>query len=270
MDYKTDRNRRLADYIYDDLGPDEIVEVEREISNDPLLSESYLLNMRVKKYLQAKVQLEEMRSDSQLENAEKLAEMAFDVNTKQREDRLTISKDHKRNRIRNLSISLAVAATVSIIVAVGIVPSGMDGDRLFDRYYKPIEASDYTQRGGSNVLYRDIASGINNYMDGDYRQSIDQFNQLASDPAFQPEVYLFTALSYMELGEYRYAKNILEPAMDVSNRYLPETMWYLSLCYLKTGEVDKAVTLLGRLENYDGLYKEDARTLRKKLRRLKK
>ena len=57
--------------------------------------------------------------------------------------------------------------------------------------------------------------------------------------------------------------------VDGNTRYLPEAMWYLSLCYLKVSEVEKAAALLGQLESYDGMYKEDAQTLLKKLRRFK-
>ena len=53
------------------------------------------------------------------------------------------------------------------------------------------------------------------------------------------------------------------------SRYQPEALWYLGLCHLKTGAFEKANTVLGELEHYDGLYQEDAQLLRKKLRRLK-
>ena len=264
-----DRNRRLADYIYNDLSSEEVVEIEKEISKDPQLSESYQLNMQVKHYLQAKVQLEEMRSDPQLEDAEKLADMAFGIESHDPLDHESIPTGPKRNRIRSMVLVAAVAASVSIIIAVGIFPPKIDQDRLFDRYYVPVEASDYSQRGEVNEMYRDIAMGINYYVEGNYKQSIDQFSKLALDPAIQSEVQFFTGLSYLGLGQYQSAQNILESVLDGDHRYQPETLWYLSLCYLKTGEFDKANALLGQLEIYDGLYKKGAQTLRKKLRRFK-
>ena len=267
MERYTDRNRRLADYIYNDLGREEIVEIEREISNDPELSESYRFNMQVKEYLKAKMQLEEMRSDPRLEDAEKLAGMVFDPETHHKEEEIPGSGVPKRNRIRKLTIAAAVAATVAIIVSFGIIPSTVSQDKLFDRYYEPYAASDYSQRGASDVIYGDIANGINDYMDGRYSQSIDQLSELTSVPDIQPEVQLFTALSYLGLGQYQEAENILEPAVNSNNRYQAESMWYLGLCYLKTGEFEKATTLFGRLEEYDGLYQSDARSLRRKLRR---
>ncbi len=267
MEHKLDRNRRLADYIYNDLGPEEIVEIEREISNDPQLSESYRLNMQVKDYLQSKIQLEEMRSDPQLENAEKLADMAFESDNSHHHESSQVTQPGRR--IRNMAFLAAIAATVTIIVAVGINPFKINQDQLFDRYYEPIEASDYTQRGELNVTYRDIAEGINSYRDGNYNQSIRLFSELASDPAIRSEVHFFTGLSYLGLGQYQRAQTILELIVDDYGRYQPETLWYLSLCYLKTGEFEKATTRLGQLESYDGMYKENAQSLLKKLRRFK-
>jgi len=266
MERYMDRNRKLADYIYNDLGRNEVVEIEREISNDPELSESYQLNMQVKEYLQAKLQLEEMRSDPGLEDAEKLAGMVFDMESHD-EAELVVPLGRKRNRIRKWSFAAAIAASVTILISLGIIPSTVSQDKLFDRYYEPIEASDYSQRGGSNEIYRNIANGIIDYRDGRYNQSIDRLGGLSAVTEIQPEVQLFTALSYIGLGQYLEAQSILEPAVDSNNRYQPESMWYLSLCYLKTGEVEKASSLLGQLEKYDGLYQRDARSLRKKLRR---
>ena len=266
MERKLDRNRRLADYIYNDLNPEEVVEMKREISHDPQLSDSYQLNMQVKDYLQAKIQLEEMRSDPQLENAEQLANMAFEKASPKEVDHQPVPRA-KRNRIRSIAFVSAVAAAVAIIISVGIVPSNMDQDSLFDRYYAPVEASDYSQRGGDE-MYRNVAVGITSYVEGNYNQSIDQFSALSSDPTFRSEVQLYSGLSYLGLGQYKSAQNMLESVLAGDNGYQAQTLWYLSLCCLKTGEFKEANTLLAQLEVYDGLYKKDAQTLRKKLRRL--
>ena len=268
MKHNTNSNRILADYLYNDLDPEERDVLEREIQKNPELYESYQVNVQVKDYLQAKIQLEEMKADPQLELAEQLADMAFVSESLDRKEQETIPVV-KRKRIRKITYALAIAATVAIIISVGVIPFSIDHDRLFDRYYEPIEASDFSQRGETNEMYGEIARGINYYISGDYSQSIDQFSNLASDPTIQSEVQFFTALSSLGLGEYQNAQSTLESLVDIDMRYRAETLWYLSLCYLKTGELKKANALLGQLEVYDGMYKQDAQTLRKKLRRFK-
>jgi len=263
-----DINKRLADYIYDDLTDEEMFVIEREIQKNPDFFDTYQLNKQVKDYLKAKIQLEEMKSDPLLEEAEKLAEMAFDPESTDEKVQVTIPGG-KRNKMRKLSYAVAIAASLALLITFGILPSRLDQDRLFDQYYSPIEASDYSQRGEANELYSEVAKGINYYMGGDYQQSIEQFSQLVSDPALQSEVQFFKALSYLGLGQYQDAQGILESGLSGNIRYQAEILWYLSLCYLKTGEFDKANALLTKLELYDGLYKKDAQTLLRKLRRFK-
>jgi len=261
------RHRRLADYMYDDLNAEEVGMIEKEISSDPQWSESYQLNRQVKDYLQAKLQLEEMRSDPQLEDAEKLAEMAFEMGSPAESD-LTPVRRSGRKRIRTLALLTAAASAIAVLVAVGIVPSRMSQDRLFDRYYAPFEASDYTQRGNATLAYQDIALGINQYLEGNYGRSIEQFQSLAADPALQSEVNFFAGLSYLGLGQYPRAQDHLESLLDGDSRYQAEALWYLGLSYLKTGNYEQADKVLAQLELYDGLYQKNAQSLRKKLRRL--
>jgi len=268
MEEKIDRHRRLADYLYDDLNGEEAGVIEQEISSGPQWSESYQLNRQVKDYLKAKVLLEEMRSDPLLEDAEKLAEMAFDLDAPGESVQEPHSIKPERNRIRNMAVISAVAAGLAIILAVGIIPSNLDQDRLFDRYYAPLEASDYSQRGISTQAYQDIALGINHYLEGNFGQSIDQFQSLATDPALQSEVNFFAGLSYLGLGQYPLAQSHLESVLEGYSRYQAEALWYLGLSYLKTGNYDQADKVLAQLELYDGLYQKDAQSLRKKLRRL--
>lgn len=263
-----DKNRMLADYLYNDLDPEERDVLEREIQKNPELYESYQLNIEVKEYLKAKIQLEEMKSDPQLENAEQLADMAFDFESADEEVAEAIPTV-KRNRVSKITYAVAIAASIAIVVSVGIIPSNIDQDRLFDQYYQAMEASDFSQRGVSNAMYSDIALGINLYKEGNYRQSIDQFNELSSDADIRSEVQFFTALSYLGLEDYQNAQITLESLVEVNQRYQAEVLWYLSLISLKTGAFEKAYSHLQQLELYDGMYKEDAQVLRKKLRRFK-
>jgi hypothetical protein len=267
MEHNTDIHRSLADYLYDDLTPEEAGMVEQQISSDPQWSGSYQLNRQVKDYLQAKLQLEEMRSDPHLEEARKLAEMAFEIGSPAESD-LTPVRRSGRKRIRTLALLTAAASAIALLVAVGIVPSNLDQDLLFDRYYAPFEASDYTQRGNATQAYRDIALGINQYLEGNYGRSIEQFQSLAADPALQSEVNFFAGLSYLGLGQYPRAQDYLESLLDGDSRYQAEALWYLGLSYLKTGNYDQADKALAQLELYDGLYQKSAQSLRKKLRRL--
>ncbi|MCK4750265.1 MAG: hypothetical protein KAT15_24580 [Bacteroidales bacterium] len=270
MGHDSDKNRKLADYIYDDLNLEEVTEIEREILDDAELSESYRLNMMVKEYLKAKVQLEDMRTDPRLEDAELLADMAFGIESGNQQKPEAKRDGISVNRRRFLWYTSAMAASIAILITVGLFVTNPGPDRLFERYYKTYSASDFGQRGGVNDLYSDIAEGINSYKTGNFMQSIRHFNELSSDPGIQAEVDFFTGLSYMGLENYQDAQISLEKLVDSNVRYQPEAMWYLSLSYMKTGEIEKARALLSRLESFSGLYQPGAQALGKKLRRIRK
>jgi len=258
MKINSDNSRRLADYIYDDLGPEEIAEMEMDIADDPEFSDSYRMNMMVKNYLKVKVELESMRSDPHLEDAEKLAQLAFGP-----------EGGHPRKKRRSIAYASGLAAAIAILVTVGIIAINTSTEKLFDRYYEPYSASDNTQRGVDNKTYQDIAEGIESYSAGRYEQSIRQFTELESDQGISAEVQFFTGISYMGLENFPEARQFLQQVIDDGPRYHLEAMWYLSLCYLKTGEVDRATALLNQLEAYQFMYSTDAQALEKKLRRIR-
>jgi len=269
MNQYSPNETKMANYLYDDMAEEEIVEFERELSADPELSESYRMNRLVKEYLVSKVQLEELKSDPSLAEAERLANLAFG-HTHIQEDQPVEDRIQKRNQGRKIYIySAAVAAAIAILVVFRFVATPTNTDLLYQDYYVPLDASDYSQRGEVNDLYEDLSEGINSYIQGDYQLSNSLFKEMETVYQNQPEVELFSALTYMGLEQYESAREILDQYIENNFRYMPEALWYLSLCYLKTGEFEKAGEMLFQLEAYDGMYKEDAQSLEKKLRRIR-
>ena len=259
---------KLANYLYNDMDPEEIVEFEEEMSENPELYESFRMNTKVKEYLEAKVQLEEMRADPFFEEAERLADLAFSELSAEPDIQ---KKDHKTSRtIRHRFFYLsAIAATITLVVLIRIFIPFANTDRLYQAFYTPMDASDYTQRGERNELSQSISEGIINYNRADYKQSNLIFNQLDTQIDHHPEVQLFSGLNHMGLGEYTVARNILQDYIENNSRYIPEVTWYLGLCCLKTGNVEEARLHFLRLDDYEGMYKEDAQVLVRKLRRMK-
>ncbi len=269
MGSKSDTRKRLADYIYNDLDREGMVEIEKEIAENPELSEMYKRNMEVKDYLKAKLQLEDMRSDPNLEEAERLAEQILikdSVGQYAVGNRRAIIPGLRR---RKMWIISTIAASITIMITIGISRLVTDVDRLYQQYYTPFAASDIIQRGSLNSLYPEISRGIRHYMAGRYRESILELIPLVEDPGIRAEVRFFTGISYMGLGQFQHAEDMFKNVLNESSRYRPETLWYLSLSSMKNGEIDKALELLGDLESYDGMYQIDAQDLARKLRRIK-
>jgi len=270
MKKNANRHKRIADYIYNDLGPEESEALEREMSENPDLAESYRLSSKVKQYLKAKIELEEIRSDPSLAEAERLAEVAHGNDHGTGTASAPTGGGLERLGPRKYLFAAVAAAAAIILVMIGLSPSFTSADRLFQTYYEPLDASDYTRRGERTDLYLNMTEGINLYNQGAYEKSNHVFSRLYSIHAPLAEVRLFSGLTYMGLGAYDTAVHFFEELLENNVRYVPEATWYLSLCYLKTGELEKAGDLLPGLDEYEGLYSEQAQDLRKKLRRIRK
>ncbi len=261
---------RLADYIFGDVGPDERKRIEKEIREDPKFSELHDLNVKVKDYLSAKIQLEEMRSDPGLDEANRLAGLAFKDQTVMKEPEGMKSDGRpKRGKGRRIIFTAAVAASVAAVVLISLLRPFTDPERLFTAYYEPLDASDYTQRDATSELYNDLSEGINSYTGGNYKEARLIFDRLGSVYKHQPEVQFFSGLTYMGLEQYQHAKVTLEDYIDNYSRYLPEAIWYLSLCCIKTGDLKEAEDLLIRMNAYEGMYEKDAQAIWRKLHRIR-
>ena len=258
----------MANYIYKDMSREQVEEMDREISRDPELAELLGLNLKVKEYLKAKIELEEMRSDPLLGEAEKLADIALSEESLQEADVLEKETGKGGQKRRYVGYMSLAAAVVLALVLIRLLVPFTGTDRLYQSYYEPLQASNYIQRNTGPVSLSGFEEGIRSYMDGDYQNSIKILSGVKNAQEGNPAIRLFLGLSYMGLEQYETAGVILEDFINNSSQYIPEGLWYLGLCYLKTGDIERSGEMLSRLEAFDGLYKKDSQALLRKIRRI--
>jgi lipopolysaccharide biosynthesis regulator YciM len=82
-----------------------------------------------------------------------------------------------------------------------------------------------------------------------------------------PEVLLFSGLNQMGQSNFLAAINIFKDLLAIEDQFVPETQWYLGLCYVKTGENQKARSLMEKLSETEGIYKKKAQLILKNLDR---
>ncbi len=282
-DRYNDPHRSLADYLYKDLKEVESQEVEKGLSMDPGLEETYRFNVRVRDYLKAKIQLESMRKDPELEEAERLAEMVLNGSESAPGTEAPVeseagpgagSKDilsrRPKARMRWLIPAASVAAAAALIISLGVFGSGNTPEELFQDYYAPMDASEYTLRGGQTLEYSPVNEGIRLYLEGDYEATLQKMRTLSDRFPYRTEAQFYSGLSYLGLEQFELASEAFESVVQNQGRYLPEALWYLGLCQLQTGELEQSSMHLQRLSEYEGIYKEDALALLKDLRRFSK
>jgi tetratricopeptide (TPR) repeat protein len=164
---------------------------------------------------------------------------------------------------------LQVAAAVlvlSLLLFKTLIP-GYSGDSVYTRNYEPLEANSFQLRGNSQSDNGKLQEGVDFYLSKDFGKAELAFNDLRKMNKNLPEVLLFSGLNQMEQNNFPAAINYFNELLSGEVQFVPETQWYLGLCYLKTGDLQKARSLMTVVSETEGIYKKKALLILKTLNR---
>ena len=137
-------------------------------------------------------------------------------------------------------------------------------NRLYAAYYEPFDKT------GKFVLN---SSALNlaqqKYMNGEYMNAFLLFQELPMSLTIENERHFYIGLSLMELEQYKKAiisfEQVQKGLEDLE--YLTPIQWYKGLCYLKTGDKEKAIDIFNTIIKNNDYNNKKAKKI---LRRLKK
>lgn len=161
---------------------------------------------------------------------------------------------------------LAIAAAVALFVVayVTLFNNSNSSDKLFEAYYKPYpNMFQPTVRGNNATDAR--AQAFQAYDQGNYAAAAAGFEQLLSEKK-EAGVLLLLGNSNLMLGKTDAAKNNFITLSNDFDELDIQAKWYLSLCYLKSGEKEEAIRILSELDKTDISYAMKARELLQKVR----
>jgi tetratricopeptide (TPR) repeat protein len=158
------------------------------------------------------------------------------------------------------------AASISILLILGGGATYLfqfreiSVNRLYATYYTPFDYTDnYTLNSNSfNVAKQ-------NYMDGEYMNALVLLRGLSSSLNIEVERDFFIGLSLMEVNKYDNAIEYFEKIISgkIAFEYKAQIRWYMGLCYLKTGNKEKAIDTFSTIvNNEDYNYKKAKKILR--------
>ena len=110
-----------------------------------------------------------------------------------------------------------------------------------------------------------IIKSVDLYLSKEYANAELVFSNLRKMNKKLSEVLLFSGLNQMGLDNYTAAITSFTDLLSREEQYVPEAQWYLGLCYIKTGELSKAHSLLVTLSQTEGIYKNKAQLILKNL-----
>src|SRR5690606_12533368 len=157
----------------------------------------------------------------------------------------------------------AAAAVVLIVVAtVWLFPNGETPDELFNDYFTPVSNT------FSPALRGDTPSQPQAFMyydQGDYATAASLFGEMLAEKA-DPDVLLLSANANLAAGNTIVAEENLLTLIRDFDDYDTPAKWYLGLCYLKQGNVDKARAVLEELGQREVFYTGQAKELLQKVK----
>lgn len=183
-----------------------------------------------------------------------------------------VDPEPERKRIkRTLSGNWAgiAAASVVILVAIGFLLSNFinpvqTAEELFDQHYEPyIVPTNYRSVAEINIVFH---KALVEYGNQDYQKALQLFEKVLVEDESRMDVTLLTGISNLEIENYYKANNSFQKVINHNdNLFIEQAEWYLALCYLKTGEQEKAHLQFGKIITDNSLYKEEAEDILNKL-----
>lgn len=160
----------------------------------------------------------------------------------------------------------AAAATIGIIVVARLFLTSFNEtpDELFAAYFKPYpNVFEPTLRGENRSDSRTEA--FQAYEQGDYQKAAALFTELLKSGE-EPGILLLLGNSNLILGNLDEAKvNFTTLNKDYDELDI-QSKWYLSLCYLKSGDIDRARNMLRELGETEISYATKAKELLEKVK----
>jgi len=163
------------------------------------------------------------------------------------------------------------AASAALLVAAGgltqrLMNPNLDSENVFSKYYAPYDVT-VTYRSGNTEVDRILIHALERYEEEDYDQALVLFEEVLESRNNDMAVNLYSGISYMEEEKYQKATNSFNHIISNNdNLFIEQAKWYLSMCYLKTDNIEKAEAVLHEIIEEDSFYKKQARKVLRDLR----
>ncbi|HLT80935.1 MAG TPA: tetratricopeptide repeat protein [Cyclobacteriaceae bacterium] len=166
-------------------------------------------------------------------------------------------------RIQPWYFAAAAAVALFVVAALWILPPGNSPDQLFDDYFTPVSNTFAPALRGSDTPSQPEA--FRYYDHGDYATAASLFDEMLGQET-GPDLLLLSANAHLAAGNTRVAEQHLTTLIRDFDDYDTPAKWYLGLCYLKQGDVDKARTVLEELGQREVFYTGQAKELLQKVK----
>ena len=165
----------------------------------------------------------------------------------------------------------AASAALALVVAIGlatILGRPLSNKDLFVKYMKPYELVLTNRSMDAEIEKFWLNQASNCYENQNYAEAIKWFDKVLLANAEKMEAELYKGIANMELQEYIDASKSFTRVIEHNdNLFIQKAEWYLAGCLLATDETDRARRQLAMIASGNGVYKEDAGKILKRMKR---
>lgn len=152
----------------------------------------------------------------------------------------------------------ALAASIALVIGLGWIGynafSGPDYGGLYEDNFQEYPNTVYAITRGEQTEDSLKRKAFVAYETDNTSEAISLFTELKQTKNTET-VNFYLAQSYLKVNEAKRAIDLFDQVIDFNGEFLPQALWYRSLCYLKLKEREKAMESLETLVE-DGRYKK--------------
>jgi len=171
---------------------------------------------------------------------------------------------------RKKPVYLKYGAVFAVLVLIGNIylftGKNLSSDEIMNRYYKAYEPT-APSRSAQPVTNDDFTLALEFFNTHDYKNAAIFFSKVVEREPKNMYSTLLNGISNFENNKYPEAKRSLGIVIaDKTNLYIDQAQWYLALCYVNTGENDKAIRQLEIVKERGSIYSNDAKKIIRKMK----
>jgi TolA-binding protein len=181
------------------------------------------------------------------------------------------ARQEKTTRIRpQRKVYYGIAATLGVLAIMGSVlftgSRNLTSKEIIERYsteYEPVSG----QRSAGIEMNELFVQGLECFQNHDYKNAALYFSKVVENEPRDMYATLLNGISNFEESRFSDAKKSFGTVIDDNkNLYIDQAQWYLALCYLQTGENEKARYMLQVIIDENGSFASQSKKILRKIK----
>ena len=110
-----------------------------------------------------------------------------------------------------------------------------------------------------------LRDALDKYDNGLYAEAASIFDDITVNDENKFQVWLYGGNAYLNVGQIEKSKKMFINVIEENAGFVSQAKWYLSLCYVKNGEIEKAIPILEEIKETGRDKSEEAAEILSKL-----